>query len=98
MALAQLRPALIAGPAEFLTGRRELRGVRGLHGLMAFEVLSAVDGRVTGLEIYRYVAAEAREAGAHYYGTVTAEAVLQYLRNAVSAGLIEPGSAVGGSR
>jgi hypothetical protein len=65
---------------------------------MAFEVLSAVDGRVTGVEIYRYVAAEAREAGAHYYGTVTAENVLEYLHNAEDAGLIELTSAMGGSR
>jgi hypothetical protein len=72
--------------------------VDGLHDLMAFEVLSAVDGRVTALEIYRYVAAEAREAGAHYYGTVTAENVLEYLRNAETAGLVELGSARGGSR
>jgi hypothetical protein len=63
MELAQIRPSLVAGPTEFLTGRRQLRGVDGLHDLMAFEVLSAVDGRVTALEIYRYVAAEAREAG-----------------------------------
>jgi hypothetical protein len=98
MELAQIRPSLVAGPTEFLTGRRQLRGVDGLHDLMAFEVLSAVDGRVTALEIYRYVAAEAREAGAHYYGTVTAENVLEYLRNAETAGLVELGSARGGSR
>ncbi len=96
--LAQLRPALVAGPAEFLTGRREMRGVRGLHSLMGFEALNAVDGRRTGLEIYRYVAAEAREAGAHYYGTVSAEAVLEYLRNAERAGLVELRPAHGGAR
>ncbi|UCF40754.1 MAG: M28 family peptidase, partial [Gemmatimonadota bacterium] len=87
-ALAQIRPVVVAGPAEFLTGRREMNGVRGLHGLMGFEVMNAVDGQATGWEIYRYVAAEAREAGAYYYGSVSAEAVLEYLRNAESAGLI----------
>jgi hypothetical protein len=86
--LAELRPGLVAGPQEFLEGRREIRGVRGLHGLMAFEILNAVDGERTGLDIYRYVAAEAREAGAHYYGTVTADAVLGYLENVEEAGLI----------
>jgi len=86
--LSELRPALIAGPAEFLTGRRRVRGVRGLHGLMAFEVMNAVNGERSGLYVYRCVAAEAREAGAHYYGTVTAEAVLQYLENAAAAELI----------
>jgi hypothetical protein len=86
--LSELRPALIAGPAEFLTGRRRVRGVRGLHGLMAFEVMNAVNGERSGLYIYRCVAAEAREAGAHYYGTVAADAVLQYLENAAAAELI----------
>jgi hypothetical protein len=42
----------------------------------------------SGLDIYRYVAAEAREAGAHYYGTVTPEAVLQRLQNMANAELI----------
>jgi hypothetical protein len=86
--LSDLQPVLIAGPTEFLTGRRRVRFVSGLHGLMAFEVMNAVNGERSGLDIYRYVAAEAREAGAHYYGMVTAEAVLQYLENAATAELI----------
>jgi hypothetical protein len=84
-----MHPVLIAGPAEFLDGRGRMRGVRGLHGLMGFEIMNAVDGERTGLDIYRYVAAEAREAGEHYYGTVEPEAVRAYLENAVDAGLIE---------
>jgi hypothetical protein len=88
-ALELMRPVLIAGPTEFLEGRGQMRGVRGLHGLMGFEIMSAVDGERTGLNIYRYVAAEAREAGEHYYGTVEPEAVRAYLENAVDAGLIE---------
>jgi hypothetical protein len=47
-----------------------------------------VDGRRTGLDIWRFVAAEAREPGAHYYGTVRAADVLKYLENAAAAGLI----------
>lgn len=90
--LEVLRPALIAGPAEFLEGRQRIRNVEGLHSLMAFEVLNAVDGRRGGLEIYRYVAAEAREAGDHYFGTVSADAVLEYLDNVAAAGLIELGT------
>jgi hypothetical protein len=89
--LAGLTPRLVAGPAEFLTGRGQVAGVSGLHGLMAYEVSNAVDGSRTGLDIYRYVAAEAREAGTHYYGTVTADAVLQYLRNLADAELIALG-------
>jgi hypothetical protein len=86
--LERLRPAVTAGPAEFLEGRRRIQNVPGLHGLMAFEVLNAVNGERTGLDIYRFVAAEAREAGEYYYGTVTAEAVLRYLGNIAEAGLI----------
>jgi hypothetical protein len=86
--LTALRPAVIAGPAEFLQGRGQARPVAGLHGLMGFEVLNAVNGERSGLDIYRYVAAEAREAGSHYYGTVTPEAVLRYLQNVADAKLI----------
>lgn len=86
--LAALQPVLIAGPGEFLTGRGQVAAVTGLHGYMGPEVTNAVNGRRSGLDIYRFVSAEAREAGDYYYGTVTAEAVLQYLRNLEKAGLV----------
>jgi hypothetical protein len=86
--LATLTPVLTAGPREFLEGRGRIRGVPGLHSLMGFEVLNAVNGVRTGLDIYRFVAAEAREAGEYYYGTVTPEAVRTYLGNVETAGLI----------
>jgi hypothetical protein len=84
--LAAIQPALIAGPTEFLTRRGGF--VPGLNPFMAFEIDNAVNGERSGLDIYRYVAAEAREAGAHYYGTVTPEAVLQRLRDLVERELI----------
>jgi hypothetical protein len=87
-ALAALRPAIAAGPREFLEGRSRITSVPGLHGLMAFEVLNFADGRRSGLDVYRAVAAEAREAGDYYFGSVTAEAVLAYLKNAAAAGMI----------
>ncbi len=77
-----------ADPAEFQTGRGQIRGVQGLHGLMAMEILSAVDGERTGLDIYRLVSAQAREAGEHYYGVVEPAAVRQYLENAQELGLV----------
>jgi hypothetical protein len=77
--LADLHPTVTADPTEFLPVRQQIPGVPGLHDLMAFEVLNCIDGERTGLEIYEYVAAEAREAGEHYYGTVTPEAVERYL-------------------
>ena len=89
--LATIRPVLTAGPEEFLTLRYRIGNVQGLHGLMSFEILNAVNGERTGLDIYRFVSAEALEGGEHYYGVVTAEAVLEYLRNAEAAGVIETG-------
>jgi hypothetical protein len=86
--LAALRPVLVAGPKEFLTGRGATPSVPGLHGYMGPEIAAAVNGRRTGLEIYRFVAAEAREAGEHYFGVVTPAAVLKYLQNLAGAGLI----------
>ena len=86
--LAALRPVIAAGPREFLTGRTRIAPVPALHGLMAFEILNFIDGRRSGVEIYRAVAAEAREAGEHYFGTVTADAVLAYLKNAAASGMI----------
>jgi hypothetical protein len=86
--LQSLRPAVAAGPAEFLTGRGRIAGVPGLHGLLTVGILALADGQHSGLDIYRYIAAEAREAGEHYYGNVTADAVLRYLQNAADAGMI----------
>ncbi|HEX2094801.1 MAG TPA: M28 family peptidase [Longimicrobiaceae bacterium] len=86
--LAAMRPALVAGPREFLNRRGQLSNVPGLHGLMAFEVLNFVDGRRTGLEIFREVAAQAREAGDFYYGVVRPEAVIQYLEGAERVGVV----------
>jgi hypothetical protein len=87
-ALQAMVPSLVAGPAEFLSGRGRMRFVPGLHGLMGFEIMNSIDGRRTGLDIYRYVAAEAREAGTHYYGMVTPAHVQQYLEHAVNAELV----------
>jgi hypothetical protein len=56
---------------------------------MAWELLNWVDGRRTGLDIYHSLRAEALEAGVHYFGRVSDTAVLQYLKNAVSAGMVK---------
>jgi hypothetical protein len=86
--LRGLRPVLVGGGPEFLEGRGRIAGVPGLHSIMAEEVISLVDGERTGLDIYRTVAAQAREAGAHYYGGVSADAVHRYLENVAAQGLI----------
>ncbi|GBC82529.1 hypothetical protein HRbin10_01656 [bacterium HR10] len=86
--LAQKVPVLAAGPAEFLERRNRVRPVEGLHPLMAFEVLNFIDGSRSVLDIYNAVDAEARRAGAHYYGTVTLERVQQYVEHLIEAGLV----------
>ncbi len=87
--LQALTPRLSAGPKEFLKLRSEIERPEDLHGLMAFETLAFVDGRRSGLEIFRAVAAEALRAGRHYYGEVRAEDVLAYLENCKRAGVVE---------
>ncbi|MFQ5928772.1 MAG: M28 family peptidase [Acidobacteriota bacterium] len=86
--LQHVVPKLAAGPAEFLDGRGKIRAVPKLHSLMAFEILNFVDGKRSGLEIYRAVLAEARRAGKHYYGEVNPGMVRKYLQNVKEVGLI----------
>lgn len=87
-ALSALIPAIKGDTEEFLTGRRDIKRVDGLHGIMAFEVISFIDGMRSGLDIFRAVRAEAKRAGVHYYGEVKAADVYQYLKNAEETGLI----------
>ena len=86
--LDRMRPSLSGGPREFQERRGRVDGVDGLHNLMAGEIVNAVDGRRTGLDIYKLVSAEARAGGDFYYGVVTPEAVEQYLQNLVRAELV----------
>ena len=87
--LADLVPVIKGDTEEFLTGRRDIKRVRGLHGIMAFEVISFIDGNRSGLDIFRAVRAEAKRAGIHYYGEVSAPDVYQYLENGRESGLID---------
>jgi hypothetical protein len=86
--LREMVPEVVAGPAEFLGKRREIEKVENLHGLMAFEILNFIDGQRNGLEIYEATVAEALQGGSDYYGTVSPEQVVEYLRNLVSSGLV----------
>lgn len=86
--LDEIVPELIAGTEAFLEKRGQIGGVPGLHNLMAFEILNAVDGERTAKDIYRLVSAQAREAGSHYYGVVEPEQVKQYLEQAEDTGVI----------
>ncbi len=86
--LQKMKPQLAGGPAEFQERRNRVKAVESLHNLMRFEILNFVDGRRSGLDIYRAVRAEAQSAPEGYYGTVEADAVAQYLKNAAAVELI----------
>ena len=86
--LEALIPVIKGNAEDFLTGRRDIKRVDGLHGIMAFEVICFIDGERSGLDIFRAVRAEAKRAGVHYYGEVDAEDVYQYLENAAETGLV----------
>ena len=82
-----MRPTRSATPKEWLAQYDRIDWGGALNGYIAREVLQAIDGTRTGLDIYRLVAAEAREGGEHYYGIVRPEAVLALLRNVEQLGL-----------
>ena len=87
--LAAMRPSRSATPREWLGQYDRIDWGSSLNGYIGREVLQAIDGTRTGLDIYRLVAAEAREGGEHYYGIVRPEAVLALLKNVESLGLVK---------
>ena len=87
--LAAMRPSRSATPREWLAQYDRIDWGGALNGYVAREVLQAIDGARTGLDIYRLVAAEAREGGEYYYGDVRPEAVLALLENVESLGLVK---------
>jgi Peptidase family M28 len=80
--LAGLRPAVAGTPLEFLLKHNDIEEPAGMNGYLAREILAAIDGKRTGLDLYRLALAEVREAGTYYYGPVSPETVLELLRNA----------------
>jgi hypothetical protein len=86
--LAAMRPVRSATPREWLAQYDRIDWGSSLNGYIGREVLQAIDGTRTGLDIYRLAAAEAREGGEHYYGVVRPEAVLALLLNVEQLGLV----------
>src|SRR5205807_1079118 len=80
--LATLMPVLVGGPKEFLFHRDDISGDPTVNDYLSSQILATVDGRLTGLDLYRIAAAEVREAGTQYYGAITPENVLHLLRSA----------------
>jgi hypothetical protein len=88
-ALAALRPTRTATPREWLAQYDRIDWGSSLNGYIGREILQAIDGTRTGLDIYRLALAEAREGGDYYYGTVRPEAVLALLRSVEQLGLVK---------
>jgi hypothetical protein len=86
--LASMTPAWAAGPKEWLAKYDDIDWGNALNGYIGREVLQAIDGRRSGLDIARLVAAEAREGGEQYYGRVSPDAVLALLENVETLGLV----------
>jgi hypothetical protein len=86
--LAGRVPVLVDDVAGFLDRRRKIVRPASLHPLMAYEALGFVDGQRSYLDIYHAVLAEADAAGEWYYGTVTLDAIEQYLDSARAAGVL----------
>jgi hypothetical protein len=80
--LASLTPVLVGTPMDFWWHRDDVRADRGVNGYLSSQILATIDGHRTGLDLYRIAAAEVREAGAQYYGTITPDNVLHLLRSA----------------
>lgn len=79
--LASLRPVVVGMPADFYARGDEI-AEGDLNGYLAQEILNAIDGTRTGLDLYHHAASMIREAGTQYYGVATPEAVLRLLRSA----------------
>ena len=80
--LAAMRLTVVGSPADFYAHRDEITGGQALNGYLAQEILNAVDGTRTGLDLYHHALAMIREAGAQYYGAVAPDDVLRLLRGA----------------
>ena len=86
--LEGLRPRRAGTPRDWLAQYDRIDWGNSLNGYIAREVLQAIDGTRTGLDIYRFVAAEAREGGEQYYGVVRPDGVLALLRSVERLGLV----------
>ena len=73
---------------EYFKKRGWRTRVKGLHALMAWECYNYVDGKNSYLDIFRAVQAEALSVGKFYYGTVTLDAVENFLDQTVENGIM----------
>ncbi len=98
-ALAAMRPRLVGSIAEYQARRPQAKAPAGLHGLVAHEILCLADANarhglgLTGATLHHVAAAQVRSAGPWYYGTLSTEQTLAWLRACAEAGLVDLGEA-----
>ncbi|HZI40530.1 MAG TPA: M28 family peptidase, partial [Gemmatimonadaceae bacterium] len=85
--LESVRPVVVGTPADFYAHRDAISSGDALNGYLSQEILNAIDGKRTGLDLYRHAASMIREAGTQYYGTADPKAVLALLRSAAQSTL-----------
>ena len=66
----------------------DIKKVKGLSPLMAYEALNFADGKRSMWEIYLATRAESLGEGEWYYGKVTPEMIQEYFNNAASVGAV----------
>lgn len=92
--LAKLRPRRTGTIAECQARMSKAANPEGLHRLMSHEILCLCDAAnrhgqaLTGLDIYYITLAQAEIAGRWYYGVVTPESCLKYIKSCAEAGLV----------
>ena len=85
--LAAMHPRVTGGPATWLAAHDRIP-YPDANAYLLREMLAAIDGRRSGLDLYRLAAAEVREAGREYYGDITPAITLDWLRGVEKLGLI----------
>jgi hypothetical protein len=66
----------------------DIKKVKGLSPLMAYEALNFADGKRNMLDIYAHVRAESLGEGEWYYGKVTPELIQEFFNNAAAVGAV----------
>jgi hypothetical protein len=73
---------------EYIHQVDDIKKVKGLSPLMAYEALNFADGKRNMLDIYAHVRAESLGEGEWYYGKVTPELIQEFFNNAAAVGAV----------
>ena len=87
---ADLRRVPLKNPklAEYIHQIDDIKRVKGLSPLMAYEALNFADGKRSIWDIYLATRAESLGEGEWYYGKVTPELIQEFFNNAAAVGAV----------